>query len=254
MITDPQGTILALFVAFCRIGGCMMVLPGFSSGRVPTQIRLLLSVALSMAILPLLWSTIYPAVANSGSSNGSSYIGLIFSETIIGLMYGMMARIYTLGLQFAGTVISMLIGFNAPAGSDIIEDSSETSLTSLISFCGLMVLFILDFHHYVLRALVDSYTIIPFGGHIEPRAALISITDTLTTTFFIMLRLSSPFLLYGLMFQISIGFINKLAPQIPIYFISTPYLLMGGLFMLYLSIAAMINQFSNAFLTVFNGH
>ena len=250
MITDPQGTILALFVAFCRIGGCMMVLPGFSSGRVPTQFRLLLSAALTMAILPLLWNTIYPQV----SKGDATYIALIFTETVIGLMYGMMARIYTLGLQFTGTVISMMIGFNAPGGADIIEESNETSLTSLISFCGLMILFIMDFHHYVLQALVDSYSVIPFGGHIEPRAALISITDTLETTFFIMLRLASPFVLYGLMFQISIGFINKLAPQIPIYFISTPYLLMGGLFMLYLSIAALVSQFSSAFLTVFNGH
>jgi flagellar biosynthetic protein FliR len=56
------------------------------------------------------------------------------------------------------------------------------------------------------------------------------------------------------MFQVSIGFINKLAPQIPVYFISTPYLLMGGLFMLYLSLAAMISQFSDAFLSVYNGH
>ncbi|MCZ3375609.1 flagellar biosynthetic protein FliR [Rhizobium sp. AG207R] len=250
MISDPQGTILALFVAFCRIGGCMMVLPGFSSGRVPPQIRLLLSAALTMAILPLLWNTIYPQV----SKGDANYIGLIFTETVIGLMYGMMARIYTLGLQFTGTVISMMIGFNAPGGADIIEESTETSLTSLVSFCGLMILFIMDFHHYVLQALVDSYSVIPFGGHIEPRAALISITDTLETTFFIMLRLASPFVLYGLMFQISIGFINKLAPQIPIYFISTPYLLMGGLFMLYLSIAALVSQFSSAFLTVFNGH
>ncbi|MDE1991623.1 MAG: flagellar type III secretion system protein FliR [Rhizobiaceae bacterium] len=251
MITDPQGTILALFLAFCRIGGCIMVLPGFSSGRVPQQIRLLVSAALSMAILPLLWDTIYPAVSKG---DPGTYIGLIFTESLIGLMYGMMARLYTLGLQFAGTVVSMLIGFNSPGGADIIEDSNETALTNLISFCGLMMLFILDFHHYVLQALVDSYRIIPFGGHLDLRTSLISVTDTLQTTTFIMLRLASPFLLYGLMFQLSIGFINKLAPQIPIYFISTPYLLMGGLFMLYLSIAAMISQFSGAFLSVFNGH
>ncbi|MFT4183355.1 MAG: flagellar biosynthetic protein FliR [Rhizobium sp.] len=250
MIIDPQGTILALFLAFCRIGGCVMVLPGFSSGRVPPQIRLLISAALSMAILPLLWNTIYPEVSKSNVT----YIGLIFSETVIGVMYGMMARLYTLGLQFAGSAISMLIGFNAPGGMDVIEESNETSLTSMISFCGLMMLFVLDFHHYVLQALVDSYSVIPFGGHLDVRAALISVTDTLATTFFIMLRLVSPFLLYGLMFQISIGFINKLAPQIPIYFISTPYLLMGGLFMLYLSVAAMISQFSGAFPSVFNGH
>ena len=250
MISDPQGTILALFLAFCRVGGCFLVLPGFSSARISPQIRLLVAAALSMAVLPLLWDTIYPKVA----TDGGTYIGLIFSETLIGLMYGLMARLYTLGLQFAGTVVSMLIGFNQPAGVDIVEDSNETALTNMISFCGLMMLFLLDFHHYVLQALIDSYSLIPFGGHLNMRASLISVTDTLEATTFIMLRLASPFLLYGLMFQVSIGFINKLAPQIPIYFISTPYLLMGGLFMLYLSIAAMISQFADGFLRVFNGH
>jgi flagellar biosynthetic protein FliR len=250
MITDPQGTISALFLVFCRIGGCVMVLPGFSSARVPQQIRLLIAVALSMSLLPILWDTVYP----KASAGGAPYIQLIFTETIIGIMYGFMARLYTLGLQFAGTVVSMMIGFSSPGGADPIEDTSETTLTSLISFCGLMVLFIMDFHHYIFRALVDSYTLIPFGGHVEMQATLISFTDTLQATTLIMLRLASPFLIYGLMFQISIGFINKLAPQIPVYFISTPYLLMGGLFMLYLSFAAMISQFSDAFLSVYNGH
>jgi flagellar biosynthetic protein FliR len=250
MISDPQGTILALFLAFCRIGACVMVLPGFSSARIPQQIRILVAVALSMAVLPVLWDTIYP----KASAGGANYILLIFTESLIGVMYGMMARLYTLGLQFAGTVISMMIGFSAPGGSDIVEDSSETSLTSLITFSALMILFIMDFHHYVFKALVDSYAVIPFGGHLQMQATLISFTDTLQATTYIMLRLASPFILYGLMFQVSIGFINKLAPQIPIYFISTPYLLMGGLFMLYLSIAAMVSQFSDAFLSVYNGH
>ena len=250
MISDPQGTILALFLAFCRIGACVMVLPGFSSARIPQQIRILVAVALSMAVLPVLWDTIYP----KASAGGANYILLIFTESLIGVMYGMMARLYTLGLQFAGTVISMMIGFSAPGGSDIVEDSSETSLTSLITFSALMILFIMDFHHYVFKALVDSYSVIPFGGHLQMQATLISFADTLQATTYIMLRLASPFILYGLMFQVSIGFINKLAPQIPIYFISTPYLLMGGLFMLYLSIAAMVSQFSDAFLSVYNGH
>ncbi len=68
-----------------------------------------------------------------------------------------------------------------------------------------------------------------------------------------MLRLASPFLIYGLMFNIAIGFINKLAPQIPVYFISTPYLLLGGLFLFYFSVAALISQFGQSFASVFIG-
>jgi flagellar biosynthetic protein FliR len=249
MINDPQGTVYALFLVFCRIGGCVMVLPGFSSARVPQQVRLLIAVALSMSLLPILWDTVYP----KASAGGAAYVQLIFTESMIGVMYGFMARLYTLGLQFAGSVLSMMIGFSSPGGSDPVEDGSETTLTSLIGFCGLMILFIMDFHHYIFRALVDSYTLIPFGGHVEMQATLISFTDTLQATTFIMLRLCSPFLIYGLMFQISIGFINKLAPQIPVYFISTPYLLLGGLFLFYLSVAALISQFGQSFASVFVG-
>jgi flagellar biosynthetic protein FliR len=249
MITDPQGTVLALFLVFCRIGGCVLALPGFSSARVPDQLRVFIAGALSIAVMPLLWDTVYPAV----HTGAGTYIGLIFSESLIGVMYGMLARIYTLGMQFAATIIAMMVGYTQPGSADILEDTPETSLSGFITFAGIMILFILDFHHIVFRALIDSYTTMPFGGLMQMRATLISFTDTLEQTTYIMLRLSSPFLIYGLIFNVSIGFINKLAPQIPVYFISTPYLLMGGLFLIYFSIAALVSQFGQSFGSIYIG-
>lgn len=250
MITDPQGTILALFLAFCRLGGCMMVLPGFSSARVPPLVRLFASLGLSMAVLPMIWDIVYPKVAGGGEV---VFITLILSETAIGVMYGMIARFFTLGLQFTGSVLTTMIGFTAPPAPDILEDTAENQLTNLISFGGLMVLFALDFHHMVFRALLESYTQLPVGGDMHVQKLLISLTDTARATTLIMLRLSSPFIIYGLIFNVSIGLINKLAQQIPIFFISTPYLIAGGLFMLYLSIAAMLKQFADAFPSIFLG-
>lgn len=43
MIQDPQSLVLALFLAFCRIAGCIMVMPGFSTARVPVMFRLLVA-------------------------------------------------------------------------------------------------------------------------------------------------------------------------------------------------------------------
>ncbi len=249
MIDDPQGTVLALFVVLCRLGGCIMVLPGFTSARLPVMIRLLTAVAMSMALLPLLWDSIYPRI----SGDQASYILLIGSETMIGVMYGMIARFFTLGVQFLGTIVTMMIGFNAPPAPDVLEDAAENQLTNLLSFGALMVLFALDFHHVVFRAVVESYTAMPAGTLFDPQKSLITLTDTLVVTTNIMLRLASPFILYGLMFNVSIGVINKLAQQVPIYFISAPYLIMGGLLMLYFSVAAMLRQFSDAFPAVFTG-
>jgi len=247
MITDPEGTILALFLAFCRIGGCIMVLPGFGSARISTNIRLILAVAVSMAILPVLWDVIYPRA----SAPGPTYIGLIFSEMLIGVVYGLIARLYTLGMQYAGAVLTSSIGFSAPGGMDVLEDTSENQLTNLLTFSALLLLFMMDFHHVVFRALVDSYATTPLGDVVDPQRMLITLTDTLRASTDLMLRLASPFLIFALMFNVGIGLINKLAPQIPVFFISTPFLLAGGLFLLYLSIAALVRQFADGFAPIF---
>jgi flagellar biosynthetic protein FliR len=250
MITDPQGTIIALFLAICRIGACFMTMPGFSSSRISPQIRMLLCVAVSMALLPVLWDGIYPKV--SGASQ-ATVVGLIFTEVVIGAMYGLIARFYTLGFQFTGALIGASIGLSAPGGADVIEEVQENQISNFITFGGLLVLFMLDFHHIVLKALVDSYTATPVGALISGQKMLITLTDTLRASFSIMLRLASPFVIYGLMFNVAVGLINKLAPQIPVYFISTPFVLAGGLFMLYLSVAALIRQFVDGFGPVFIG-
>jgi flagellar biosynthesis protein FliR len=248
MILDPQGTILALFLAFCRMGGCVMTLPGFGSSRVPSQIRLFTAVAISMAVLPVLWDSIYPRA----TAPGATYIGLIVTETLIGVMYGMIARLYTLSLQFAGAILTTSIGFSAPGGSDVLEDSQDTQLTNMLTLSGLLLLFMMDFHHIVFRALVDSYDATPVGAIMDPQKMLITLTDTLRASMMIMLRLASPFLIYGLMFNVAVGLINKLSPQIPVYFISTPFLLAGGMFLLYLSIAALVRQFADGFVPIYN--
>jgi flagellar biosynthesis protein FliR len=101
-------------------------------------------------------------------------------------------------------------------------------------------------------ALADSYRTLPIGGDFEARRALVTLTDTLSSTFMIMLRLASPFIVYGFLFNIAIGFINKLSPQMPIYFISTPFIIMGGLVLVYFSVAAMIRLFADAFMPLFS--
>ncbi|AFL48934.1 flagellar biosynthetic protein FliR [Sinorhizobium fredii] len=249
MITDPEGTVLALFAAFCRIGACIMIMPGFSTARVPMQVRLFIAVALSMAILPIMWADIYPEVAGKGHT----YIYLIATETVIGAVIGLVARYYVLGLQFAGTAITMLIGFNSPPATDVLEETAENQLTSMISFAGLMLLFMLDFHHVIFEAIAQSYRAMPIGIGFDPQGMLITLSNSLGQTFLIMLRLASPFIIYGLLFNVAIGMVNRLAPQVPIYFISQPYLIMGGLFLFYLGVAAMLRLFADGFASVMQG-
>ncbi|TPW26909.1 flagellar biosynthetic protein FliR [Pararhizobium mangrovi] len=253
MISDPQGTVLALFAAFCRIGACFMTLPGFGSLRVPMRVRALLALALSLAILPMVWSTVYPKVTADLGAGPSSYLRLVGSEVLIGATLGLVARYYVLALQFASVSVSMLIGFNSMSSLDIPEATPQTELATLINFVGLLLLFVLNFHAIVIRALVNSYDFMPLGQVFDPQMALSTLADTLSSAFMVILQLTSPFLVYSLVFNITIGMINKLAPQIPIYFISLPFIITGGLILFYYGSSEFFDVFVRQFPTVFLG-
>ncbi|MCB1444613.1 MAG: flagellar type III secretion system protein FliR [Rhizobiaceae bacterium] len=247
MIQDPEGVVLALFAAFCRIGGCILVLPGFSTARLSTTIRAFLALTVTVALLPVMWDQLYPKIRGTTPD----YLLLCLFESLTGVVLGMIARFYALGLQFLGTVATMMIGLNTPPAADILEDASEGQLTNIITFAGLMVLFMLDFHHQVFIAIADTYRTIPPGAVFDPQKALVSLTDTLSATFYVMLRLASPFILFNVLFNLAIGFINKLAPVVPVYFISAPYMVMGGTILFYLSAAAMLSLYADAFGPIF---
>ncbi|MCB1466086.1 MAG: flagellar biosynthetic protein FliR, partial [Rhizobiaceae bacterium] len=55
MTPFAETVVIAAFLAFCRIGGCFMIMPGLSSARVPLQIRLFLALAISAALVVNLW-------------------------------------------------------------------------------------------------------------------------------------------------------------------------------------------------------
>jgi flagellar biosynthetic protein FliR len=105
----------------------------------------------------------------------------------------------------------------------------------------------------IIETLVNSYKFMPIGEGFKTRMALVSITDTLTATFMLMLRLASPFIVYGLIFNLAIGMVNKLAPQIPIYFISIPFILAGGLILLFFGISEFLSLFLDGFVQIFQG-
>jgi flagellar biosynthetic protein FliR len=61
------------------------------------------------------------------------------------------------------------------------------------------------------------------------------------------LRLGSPFVAYAVLINLAIGFVNKLTPQIPVYFISLPFVIAGGLILVYFGIVPLLRLFADGF-------
>ena len=243
MTVPLDAWVIAAFLAFCRIGGCFMLMPGLSSARVPMQVRLFVAVAASFGLLAHLWDQIYPHV----DRRPGILVPMVVSELLVGGLIGMLARIYVLALQFAGSAIAMLIGYGGTSGPGVEDGEPQAALGALISFSALLLLFVFDFHHEVIRALVASYQVAPLDVVFNPQSALVDVTDTLSESFLVVLRLASPFVAYALLVNLTIGFVNKLVPQIPVYFISLPFVIAGGLIILYFGAGTLLSLFADGF-------
>jgi flagellar biosynthetic protein FliR len=241
-----EGIVIAAFLAFCRVGSCFMLMPGLSSARVPLQVRLFVAIAATGALLMHEWDRIAPFATR----NPVVLLALVASEVMIGVLIGLLARLYTMALQFMASAIATLIGFGGVGGMGIEESEPEGPLGSIITFSALMLLFVFDFHHEIIKALVMSYELAPVSTVFNPQVALIDVTDTLSESFMVIIRLGSPFLAYAILVNLAIGFVNKLVPQIPVYFISLPFVVAGGLIMLYFAIPTLLSLFADGFVDV----
>lgn len=244
MTLVPPETILVVFLLFCRIGGCLMLMPGFSSSRVPVQVRLFVAMAVTLALTPILLPTINTAIPNP---EPPLVVRLIFSETLTGALIGLIGRLFYMALQFMATAAAQLAGFN-PVGGASIEDSEPLpALATFITLTATVLLFVTDQHWEVLRALLASYSVIPINEPVAPALGLARLADAFSSTFILALQISSPFIVYALIINLMVGIANKLVPQIPVFFISIPFVLAGGLLLLYFTIGEALRLFMAEF-------
>lgn len=235
---------LLTFLVFCRIGGCLMIMPGFGSPRVPVQVRVFLAVSVTLALAPI----IIPEVEGDlGKATPPAIAQLILSETMIGVVIGIMARIFFLALQFMGTAAAMLVGFSGMADPPVEEGEPAPAVATLLTLTATVLLFVTGLHVEVMRALVASYSVLTVVDMFDPQFALAKVTDAASDSFILIAQLTSPFLVYSLIVNFLFGIMNKMTPLIPVYFISAPFVLAGGLLLLYFTFSEALTLFISGF-------
>jgi flagellar biosynthetic protein FliR len=204
-------------------------------------VRLFIAFAATLAFVPLVLPDMEPLVR--GASTGT-LVALIGSETAVGVVIGLSARLFLLALQTMATAVAMVVGLSSMPGVPIDDMEALPSLTQLIVVSAAAMFFFTDQHWEVMRGLAASYKVWRPAHGLEIQAALPQIADRLSESFVLTLRICSPFVIYGVVVNFAVGLANKLTPTIPIYFISAPFVLMGALLLLYLTVAEMLEQFT----------
>ncbi len=239
-----SNAVLSVFVLFCRIGSCLMLMPGFSSERVPVNVRLFLALAVTLGLTPMLAGDVEPSFIHAAPVE---LVKLILSEVLTGVLIGFLGRIFFAALETLANAIAMGIGLSSALGAPIDEMEPLPAISTLITLTATVLVFVMDLHWEILRGIVASYQALPVSEGFGTQFGLVQIADCLSKAFFLALRVSSPFMAFAVIVNLSVGLANKLTPQIPIFFISTPFVVAGGLFLFYFSCKQFLELFMAGF-------
>jgi len=244
MTLGLDGVAGVLFLLFCRIGGCIMTMPGFSSPRVPMRARLYIAIGVTVALAPALAELATPIVADASTATlGFAIIG----ELMVGVFIGSLARLFFFALETLANAAVTTAGLGNVMGAPMEEAEALPALSSLVMLGATTLVFVLDQHWEMIRGIVQSYAAIPIRQSLQVQDMLTEYMKVLTESFLVALRISSPLLLFGLIVNLAFGLLNRMTPQVPVYFVSTPLLIALGTYWFYITAEDFFSAFTSSF-------
>jgi len=243
LIEDLPQWVSSNVLIFCRVGTMLMLLPGYSSVRVPSQIRLFLALAFSFAISPL----IAVAIPAPTADQPLAFARVAMSELILGGFLGLQVRIAFEALHFVATLIAQSIGYAGLGGPGLADEGEQgAAFVSLVTMIATVLLFAANLHVRMLLVLVDSYRVLPPGDPLNMQPAVDMLMRRMGETLLLSLRLASPFVVVSILINLCIALINRVSPVIPSFFIAQPLLLFLGLLLFLIAAPDFFDQFTQA--------
>jgi flagellar biosynthesis protein FliR len=228
----------AFLLVFARTGTMLMLLPGLGEQNISARLRITVALVLAAVLLPLHRSAYHIDTGALGPA-----LVMLIEEILIGAMLGLTARLTISALEVAGSVIAQQLGLGFVTAVDPTQGQQAALVSTFLSMLGLTLIFATDMHHLVLAALNDSYTLFAPGELPAVGDAAALITRTVAGAFRIGIQLAAPFLVFGLLFNIGLGVLARLMPQMQVFFVALPLSILLGLMFLVLVLGAMMGLF-----------
>ena len=235
----------AFMLVFARVGAMVMVLPALGESNIPVRIKLAIAVLLTLIILPL-----HRAAYTIDMQSVTSLVILMLHEIIVGIVLGITAQVAMSALQVAGAVIAQQLGLGFVTAVDPTQGQQGVVIGNFLTMLGVTLLFATDSHHLIIAALNDSYSIFSPGDLVPNGDVAALVTRAFAAAFKIGMQLSAPFLVFGLVFNVGLGVLARLMPQMQVYFVGVPLSILTGFLIFAAVLAAMMGTFLDYFIGV----
>lgn len=214
-----------------RLASFVYAAPIFGNSAVPNQTKIGLSAVLSLLLYNVVSRPALPYESVVG------YAVIVLQEGITGLIIGFAASICNSILLFAGNMIDMDIGMSMATQFNPDTRTEATVSGDFYYYLVLIILMLSDMHAYVLRALCDSYSVVPVGGAVFDWEHLVySISKFMMDLCIIGFRIFLPVFACIMILNCILGIMAKVAPQMNMFAVGIQLKVLVGYVVLFLII------------------
>jgi flagellar biosynthetic protein FliR len=215
--TNFSNVLLIWALIMGRVLPLILLAPFIGGEIVPTQVKLGVGIALSLLLYPFLSETVIPP-------GPISFVLLLLKEVFIGTAIAFAASMAFDAARSAGTLVDTLSGANM-ATVFVPQIQQQATLFADFKFQLTIVMFLaINGHHIVLQALFESFKAIPLNGWPHFGHGFWPFFDMMirlsAELVLVSIALAAPAAIAAFTTDISLGLINRVAPQVQVFFIS----------------------------------
>jgi len=217
---------------FVRIATFVFVSPFFATNNTPRRVKAGFSVLLAYIIFTTIQVHEVPDYETV-----LGYSILVLKEAIAGLMIGLGASLCMSIVQFAGKIADMEVGLSMVQLIDPLTKENSGFMGSMYQYALFLIILITDFHHYLIRAIVETFTLIPIGGAKFASDKIVTVMiDFLGQYVSIAFRICMPIVAAMLLLNAVLGIMAKTSPQMNMFSVGIQIKVLAGLGILFLTI------------------
>lgn len=233
-----QGQIAAFIWPLMRISAMFVAVPLFSLRTVPARVRLILSVAITFVVMPLLPA--FPVI------DMFSYEGIrvAIAQVMIGLSTGFIVQLVFAAIVFAGQGVALSMGLGFASMVDPQNGQQVPVIAQLYVITSTLIFLGLDGHLLLIKMLLDSFTSLPLGIDGITKTNIWDVIAWSSRMFAGGLLLAMPVIVSLLLVNIGFGIATRAAPQLNIFSVGFPVTLMLGIVLIWLTLPNVLDQFA----------
>ncbi len=245
--TDVEITtwLASLMWPFMRIGAMFASAPIFSSRSVPVRIRVILSFTIAWMLIPVI-----PEPPNVDLISAEALI-ISIHQVLIGLAMGFILQLVFGAFIIAGHSIAMSMGLGFASMVDPQNGAQVPVISQALLIMATLVFLSLNGHLVLIEVLANSFHNLPVGMLVPSRDGLWQLVNWGSDMFAGGLLIALPAVATLLLVNLAFGVTTKAAPQLNIFAVGFPIMIMVGLIFLILILPTITEHLSRLLLEAF---